>query len=155
RCFSISLSGSPSGEEATLRWRGARHRCGPRCCRSRARVRRTTRMRATALSSVAVTALALAGCLFGPDYERPNSDIPKAFRFELGDARDVANAEWWRQFGDPKLNELINTALSNNWNLQIAAAQIEHAGGVLMSTRSGFYPQLNYNVSAQRDRFSQ
>lgn len=112
-------------------------------------------MRATALSSVTVTALMLMGCTMGPDYERPNSDIPKAFRFELKDGGDVANTEWWRQFRDPKLDELIYTALSNNWNLQIAAAQIEQAAGVLMSTRSGFYPQLNYDVSAERARISQ
>jgi outer membrane protein, multidrug efflux system len=110
-------------------------------------------MRAVILASVA--AVTLAGCTVGPDYERPKAEVPKAFRFEIKDVRNTANTEWWRQFDDPELDALIHTSLTNNWTLQQAAAQIEQAAGVLMSTRSGFYPQLGYGVSAQRDRFSQ
>ncbi len=100
-------------------------------------------------------ALILAGCMVGPDYKQPTSDIPQSFRFELKDVRDTANTEWWRQFGDPQLDALIQASLSNNWTLQMAAGQIEQAAGILMSTRSGLYPQLGYGAGAQRDRFSE
>jgi outer membrane protein, multidrug efflux system len=99
--------------------------------------------------------LLLAGCIFGPDYERPKSDIPASFRFAMNNVRGAANTEWWREFRDPELDALINAALSNNWTLQKAAAQVEQAAGVLMSTRSGFYPQVGYTASVQRDRLSQ
>lgn len=110
-------------------------------------------MRAAILA--ASVALALAGCEVGPDYQRPNSNIPKEFRFEIKNVQDTANTEWWRQFDDPALDALITTALANNWTLQTAAGQIEQAAGVLMSTRAGFYPQLGYSGAAERDRFSQ
>src|SRR5690348_10288511 len=98
---------------------------------------------------------ALAACTMGPDYERPKSDIPDAFRFQVSAAQDVANTEWWLRFDDRNLDALIQTALSNSWSLQVAAAQIEQAGGLLLSTRAGLYPQVGYGFGAQRDRFSQ
>jgi len=99
--------------------------------------------------------IGLAGCLIGPDYRRPDSDIPPSFRFAVNDVHDVANTEWWRQFRDPELDKLIATALANNWTLHKAAAQIEQAAGALMSARAGFYPQVGYGASAQRDRLSE
>lgn len=102
----------------------------------------------------AAVGVALAGCKVGPDYQRPTSDIPPAFRFQIQADRDAANAEWWRQFGDPELDRLIGIALANSWTLQEAAAQIEEAAGILMSTRSQLYPQLGYDVGAERDRLS-
>jgi outer membrane protein, multidrug efflux system len=110
-------------------------------------------MRAVAATSILI--FTFTGCTVGPDYERPKSDIPEAFRFEMTGVRNAANAAWWQQFDDLQLNALIATALSNNWNLQVAAGQIEQAAGVLMSTRSGFYPQLGYTFSAERTRLSQ
>jgi outer membrane protein, multidrug efflux system len=104
---------------------------------------------------VAALVLAVAGCKLGPDYARPSSDIPSSFRFALNGVSDVANKEWWRQFRDPDLDKLIDTALANNWTLQKAAAQIEQAAGVLMSARSGFYPQVGYAASGERTRISQ
>ena len=35
-------------------------------------------------------ALLLAGCIFGPDYERPKSDIPASFRFAMNNVRGAA-----------------------------------------------------------------
>jgi outer membrane protein, multidrug efflux system len=107
------------------------------------------------ITPTSLMTLILAGCMVGPDYERPTSNIPPSFRFELKGERGTANTEWWRQFGDPQLDALIQISLSNNWTLQTAAAQIEQAAGILMSTRSGLYPQLGYGAGAQRYRFSE
>jgi outer membrane protein, multidrug efflux system len=104
---------------------------------------------------IAALAVALAGCTVGPDYHRPKSEIPPAFRFEIKDVRNAANAGWWQAFNDAELDTLIQTSLSNSWTLKAASARIEEAAGVLMSTRAGFYPHLDYGFAAQRDRFSQ
>lgn len=108
-----------------------------------------------ALVLMAVFPVALAACTVGPDYQRPKSEIPPAFRFEIKDVRNTANTQWWQEFDDAELDSLIQAALSNSWTLKAAAARIEEASGVLMSTRAGFYPQLDYAFTAQRDRFSQ
>jgi outer membrane protein, multidrug efflux system len=97
----------------------------------------------------------LAGCMMGPDYVRPPVDAPQKFAYEPADARDTANTEWWKQFGDPVLDGLITEALANNKNVQIAAANVEQAAAVLTQTRSPLYPQLNYQANAARFRFSQ
>lgn len=96
----------------------------------------------------------LAGCMVGPDYRRPDLDIPRSYRHEIAEARDAANTAWWRQFGDPVLDGLIARALAGNKNLGIAAANIEQAAGVLSQVRSPLFPQVSYGADASRQRIS-
>jgi outer membrane protein, multidrug efflux system len=103
----------------------------------------------------ALFAALLAGCMMGPDYLRPAVDTPQKFAYEPADARDTANTEWWKQFSDPVLDDLIAEALANNKNVKIAAANVEQSAAVLTQTRSPLYPQLNYQADASRNRFSQ
>ena len=63
----------------------------------------------------------LAGCVLGPDYERPKVDSPEGWRVAYQEAADVANMKWWEQFGDPVLDQLIDSALANNRDVRIAA----------------------------------
>ncbi len=97
----------------------------------------------------------LAGCAVGPDYRRPDLTIPASYRYDVRDASDAANTEWWRQFEDPVLDALIDEALANNKNVKIAAAKIEQAAGILIQTRSPIFPQLNYSGAAERQRLTE
>lgn len=92
------------------------------------------------------------GCAVGPDYRRPDLSIPGAYRYEVKEAGDTANTEWWRQFEDPVLDALIDEALANNKNVRISAAKIEQAAGLLIQTRSPIFPQLGYSGAAERQR---
>jgi outer membrane protein, multidrug efflux system len=89
--------------------------------------------------------LSLTACAMGPDYRRPGIDVPQSFQYEPKDVADTANTEWWRQFNDPVLDQLIVEALSANKNVKIAAANVEQASGILMTTRSALFPQLGYS----------
>jgi multidrug efflux system outer membrane protein len=100
-------------------------------------------------------AASLAGCMVGPDYRRPSVDIPQSFRYGEKDARDTANTEWWKEFGDPVLDGLIAEALASNKDVKVAAANIEKAAGVLTQVRSPLFPQLNYQGDAARQRSSE
>ncbi|MEA5113650.1 MAG: efflux transporter outer membrane subunit [Geobacteraceae bacterium] len=97
----------------------------------------------------------LAGCMLGPDYRRPELDVPQAYRYEIADAQKTANTAWWRQFGDPVLDDLIARALVGNKNIGIAAANIEQAAGVLSQVRSSLFPQVSYGADASRQRISE
>jgi outer membrane protein, multidrug efflux system len=97
----------------------------------------------------------LAGCAVGPDYHRPTVEVPSAFLFEPAQAASIANTEWWRQFDDPVLDQLIMDGLANNKSIKIAAANVEQASAVVTSTRSPLFPQLDYQGTAGRYRFSQ
>ena len=102
-----------------------------------------------------VAAALAAGCTMGPDYARPPVDAPAAFRFEPKAVAETANTAWWKQFGDPVLDQLIDTALANNLNVKVAAANVEQAAGVFTQTRSGLFPQIGYSGLGERARTSE
>jgi multidrug efflux system outer membrane protein len=100
-------------------------------------------------------ALLAAGCAIGPDYKRPEIDVPQAYRYGGSEGKsDATDSEWWTQFSDPVLDKLIADALANNMSVKIAAANVAQAAGILMTTRSALFPQISYNGSAERTQIS-
>ena len=105
--------------------------------------------------SAALLSASVAGCItVGPDYVRPGVETPDAWRIEYPQAAEVANTMWWEQFGDPVLNELIESALKNNLDVRIAAARVDEFLGALTATRSQALPQVGYSADAARTRAS-
>ncbi len=104
-------------------------------------------------------AIALAGvlgaCTVGPDFLRPAIDLPAAWRVDYPQAAELANQRWWQQFRDPVLDELIETALRENYDIRIAAARVDQYLGQLSTTRSQFFPQIGYGLDASRNRESE
>ena len=107
----------------------------------------------TLLISVAATLL-LSGCMMGPDYVRPPVDSPAAWRVNYADAADTANIRWWELFNDPTLNQLVDTALSENKDVRIAAARVEEFAARVDISRAGYFPQIGYDGEASRNRVS-
>jgi multidrug efflux system outer membrane protein len=93
--------------------------------------------------------------MLGPNYQRPEVDSPKTWRFEDREAKDLANTAWWEQFNDPVLNELIQIALRENKDLLIAAARVEEYMGRYGVTRSALFPQVGAGATGGRQRASQ
>ena len=107
------------------------------------------------LLPVAAAALALSACTVGPDYVRPVVDAPASFRFAPAEVAATADAEWWKQYGDPVLDQLIADALAANWSVRIAAANVEAAVAVVTQARAPMFPQVGYGAGAGRVRFSE
>jgi multidrug efflux system outer membrane protein len=103
--------------------------------------------------SILIIALT-TGCAVGPDYKRPVTETPPAWRVEYSYAAEVANTRWWQQFDDPALNQLIEIALRENKDLAIAAARVDRFLGVLTTTRGQFFPQVGYGFDASSNRAS-
>lgn len=106
------------------------------------------------LIAVALLPLFLsAGCNLGPKYNRPTVQPPANFYTEE-QARQISIADqaWWELFKDPVLQALIREALQNNYDLQLAVAQVEQQRDLLGVTRSQYYPQVAYdaNISGQK-----
>ena len=97
----------------------------------------------------------LAGCAVGPNYHRPTVVVPAAFLYEPAQAAAAANVDWWTQFNDPVLDQLIRDGLANNKSIKIAAANVEQASAIVTSTRAPLFPQVNYQAEAGRYKFSQ
>jgi multidrug efflux system outer membrane protein len=100
----------------------------------------------------AIATAAITGCMMGPDYVRPKVDAPSAFRFEPNDVTETADIQWWKQFGDPVLDQLIDAALANNLSVKVAAANVEQALAVITQTRSSLFPQVGYSATGERER---
>ena len=99
-------------------------------------------------------AVPLSACMVGPDYRRPEVDVPAAWRLGATEAVEIANIAWWDQFQDPVLSELVRTALANNKDLEIATASVDQAAAQYGIVRSAQFPQVNAGVSAVRERSS-
>ena len=98
--------------------------------------------------------LFLFGCMIGPNYRRPKVETPPSWRFEEKEAKEVINTAWWEQFDDPVLNELIQTALKENKDVQMAAARVEEFMGRYGTTRAALFPQVSAGASGGRSRVS-
>ncbi len=99
--------------------------------------------------------LLVTGCVVGPDYQRPEIDMPDAWRVEYEEAAELANSRWWEHFEDPVLDELIVTALRENQDVRIASARVVQFLGALRTTRSQLFPQAGYGGSASRNRVTE
>jgi outer membrane protein, multidrug efflux system len=94
----------------------------------------------------------LAGCRVGPNYHRPTVQPPTAFR-DLSEnpqaqaqAASYADLPWWQVFQDPQLQELIRTALKQNYDLQLATERINSARAQVAISRSSLFPQVRGNA---------
>lgn len=65
---------------------------------------------------------------------------------------DADDAQWWKRFGDPVLDSLINLAVERNYDLAIATKRIDMARQSVRSAQSGYYPQLNVSAGWNRSR---
>lgn len=105
----------------------------------------------------------IGGCKVGPNYRRPAVQPPTAFR-DLSDnpqvqaqAASYADLPWWQVFQDPQLQELIRTALKQNYDLQLATERINASRAQLAVTRSNLFPQVsgNGNFSGGKENLEQ
>ena len=83
--------------------------------------------RVAPLTAVCSVSCALVACAVGPDYHRPAIETPAAYEYLPKDTADTINTEWWKQFGDPVLDQLIAEALANNKSVKQAAANVQQA----------------------------
>jgi len=79
-------------------------------------------------------------------------DIPANWQVTPEEAGGIANTRWWQQFGDARLNELVEIALDENRDVKIATASLEEYMALAGIARSELYPQIGIDASANRSR---
>jgi multidrug efflux system outer membrane protein len=101
-------------------------------------------------------ALLVAGCMVGPDYQRPASILPAAYPDTPAVASPAAavRADWWTLFNDPTLNELVETVFAGNFDVQKATARIEETDANLRAVNASFLPEFDLGGAAVRSRVS-
>ena len=93
--------------------------------------------------------LLVAGCKVGPNYARPQVTAPEAYRGpdnavkSSADPASLGDQDWAQVFHEPELQELIRTALTNNYDVRIAAQRVLEQQAQLRITRSQLFPTLS------------
>src|SRR3954469_20419727 len=97
---------------------------------------------------VAALVCLAVSCAVGPDYKRPGVDAPAAYRKADSmtnlppGAASFADEPWFKVFNETQLQAFIREALSNSWDVHIAAARVLQAEASLRIPRSQFFPSI-------------
>ena len=107
-------------------------------------------------SSAATTlcVIALSSCALGPDYRRPQLDIPAAYAESYKATDEVLRYDWWTLYGDANLNALVAEALKQSADIKIAVAQVEEAQALLGQANASIFPEIDLAGNASRARVS-
>jgi NodT family efflux transporter outer membrane factor (OMF) lipoprotein len=107
---------------------------------------------------IVALAAALTGCTVGPDYKRPPVAVPASFRAPepapAPQTAALADLKWFEIFKDDRLQELIRTALQQNYDLRDAVARVEAARAGLGITRSAQFPNFGASGAVEINRLS-
>jgi outer membrane protein, multidrug efflux system len=94
--------------------------------------------------------------LLGPNYKRPPVEAPGAYR---GDSRasmttsePLGDEKWWEVFQDPVLQQLIRTAVEQNYDLRIAASRVLQSQAQVGITRANQFPTVSAGAEAFSER---
>lgn len=126
--------------------------------------------RSTVLVTLLVGLIIFAGCAVGPNYKRPAVNVPDEFRAPTAASADTASnkitapagtpnpaaslgdEKWWEVFQDKQLQDLVRTALKNNYDLRIAATRVLEAQAQLGITRADQLPSVSAGGNIQSER---
>ncbi len=111
--------------------------------------------------AAAASLLGAACTSVGPDYERPLLGLPAAYPDGAAAAGGkqalesaAVTAEWWKVYGDARLDELVASALARNADIRVAVARIEETDANLREAGAAFLPEINLGSTGSRQRFS-
>jgi multidrug efflux system outer membrane protein len=102
--------------------------------------------------------LLASGCAVGPNYKRPSVNVPGAYRGAAPQeapqpaAESLGDQKWWEVFQDKRLQDLIHTALQQNYDVRITATRILEAQAQLGITRADQLPTVNAEAQAVNQR---
>jgi len=106
----------------------------------------------------------LTGCAVGPNFVRPNPDLPAKWSphalagagVRAGKLRAAHEppVEWWRSFKDPTLTSLIERSAVANLDVREGVLRIEEARAERAVASAGFWPSLGANAEFTRQRLS-
>lgn len=94
-----------------------------------------------------------------PNYEPPQYVVPDSWRgaspfVEAKPADGELRPDWWKLFGDPILDGLIEQAMVANPDLQAAAERFVQARDIMMAARSQYFPRFGLEMGTSHNRQS-
>jgi multidrug efflux system outer membrane protein len=100
------------------------------------------------LGAILMSAL-IVGCDLGPDYVRPQLELPVQFRATEATATKAWPSEdWWRGFKSPQLDLLIEQARAQNCDIEAAIARVRQADAQVRVAGAPMLPTVGANAGA-------
>ena len=108
---------------------------------------------------MATAAAALSACAVGPDYQRPSTATPAAFKeaplpqagwLPAAPADTLDRGPWWQLFGDADLNALAQQVEVSNQNVAAAVAAYAQSRALVREQRASLFPSITIDGSAKR-----
>lgn len=102
-----------------------------------------------------------SGCLLGPDYQRPDLEIPSVYRTAASESSGKSGGTslgalgWWHLSTDSTLRGYLSEALTNSFDIRIAAARVLQAEAQLQTMNSSFFPNIAAGGNLTSTRSSQ
>lgn len=100
--------------------------------------------------------VSLAGCMVGPDYHKPEVQIPQSFKEGVDWQRAQVNTSaalsstWWHMYQDPVLDDLVERALKSNQSIVAAEAAYRVSIATIEQNTAGLFPLVTGSISASR-----
>ena len=106
------------------------------------------------LSSLAFALVALSACTVSKDIQTPKPALPANFRnvAAVSDTTSIADIGWKNFFTDAVLQQLIDSAIVKNYDMQIALKNIEASQLLFKQVKWNNVPQVDFNVTASTNR---
>lgn len=107
--------------------------------------------------AAAALALLVSGCMVGPDYHRPQVNVPATYSELPGWTQAAPDAsgpkgEWWTGFNDPLINELEPMVSVSNQTVRQDYANYQEALAEVRVARAGLFPTIGVTGSATKER---
>jgi NodT family efflux transporter outer membrane factor (OMF) lipoprotein len=104
--------------------------------------------------------LVTSGCMVGPDYHMPHPNSPPGWTGvtqtaarhpSVPTAQPAELTQWWKQFDDPMLTQLVEDGLKTNLDLQLAVAILRQARAARGIAVAALWPSLSASAEYQRE----
>ena len=112
----------------------------------------------TRLAALALVVTMLPGCALIPPMKAfgkmMSGDSLQTAKSFTGPAIAWPQTDWWRAYGDPQLDSLIDEALKNSPDLRLAAARLRMAGAGVQAADGALLPQVSANALITEEKQS-
>jgi NodT family efflux transporter outer membrane factor (OMF) lipoprotein len=104
---------------------------------------------------IACAATLLSGCMLGPNYARPETETPAAYKeaqgWKTAQPRETEpRGPWWTVFNDPQLDALLGQVEVSNQTIKAAEARVREARALTQQAQAAYFPIVTANASATR-----
>lgn len=102
---------------------------------------------------IAIISILVFSCASAPPKKdiKTGVDLPQRWKLDLP-AEAAIDSAWWNEFNDPKLNEILEHAFGQNFNLAIAAANLQTAAAQAKIAGAPLFPQVELSTNGARSK---